>query len=157
MRRSPQDISTGALFLAAKVEECPRKVRDVLNVFTHLEQKRAGAPPTPLDVYSNAYTTRKDRLIRAEREILKELGFILYTVRTPEICAPRTVARPRALLRPWCLPLVTADTVGGWYRGSQEHPHKFILNYVKLLQVDETQMKKLAQHAWNFINDSQRT
>ena len=63
------------------------------------------------------YGALKDRLIRAEREILKELGFILYT----------------------------------------EHPHKFILNYVKLLTVDEGLMKKLAQHAWNFINDSQRT
>ncbi len=56
-------------------------------------------------------------MIRAEREILKELGFILYT----------------------------------------EHPHKFILNYVKLLTVDESLMKKLAQHDWKFINDSQRT
>ena len=77
-----QHISFGALFLASKVEECPRKVRDVLNVYSHLEQKRNGVAPVPLDIYSNRYTSLKDRLIRAEREILKELGFILYTVCT---------------------------------------------------------------------------
>ena len=54
---------------------------------------------------------------RRARELLKELGFVLYT----------------------------------------EHPHKFILNYAKLLTLDDATFKKLAQYAWNFINDSQRT
>ena len=113
-----QHIALGALFLSTKVEECPRKMRDVLAVFMHLEQKRKGLTPQPVDIYSNRYSSYKDRLIKAEREILKELGFILYT----------------------------------------EHPHKFILNYVKLLTGnDESALKKLAQYAWNFINDSQRT
>lgn len=110
-------IALGALFLSTKVEECPRKMRDVLAVFMHLEQKRKKLMPQPIDIYSNRYTTYKERLIKAEREILKELGFILYT----------------------------------------EHPHKFILNYVKLLISDEAALKRLAQYAWNFINDSQRT
>ena len=93
------------------------QVRDVLNVFHHLEQKRAGATNfAVLDIYSQRYTTLKERLIRAEREILKELGFVLYT----------------------------------------EHPHKFILNYCKLLTL-ERDTPRLAQQAWNFINDSQRT
>ena len=69
----------------------------MLNVFHHLEQKRAGATNfAVLDIYSQRYTTLKERLIRAEREILKELGFVLYT----------------------------------------EHPHKFILNYCKLLTLE---------------------
>ena len=95
----------------------PLQVRDVLNVFNHLKQKRAGALNfAALDIYSQKYTTLKERLIRAEREILKELGFVLYT----------------------------------------EHPHKFILNYCKLLTL-ERDTPRLAQQAWNFINDSQRT
>jgi hypothetical protein len=92
-------------------------MRDVLAVFMHLEQKRKGLTPMPVDIYSNRYSSFKDRLIKAEREILKELGFILYT----------------------------------------EHPHKFILNYVRLLTADEATLKRLAQYAWNFINDSLRT
>jgi len=108
----------GALFLATKVEECPRKMRDVLAVFVHLDQKRKGIqPPKPLDIYSQRYKVFKECLVKAERELLKELGFILYT----------------------------------------EHPHKLILNYVKLLTDDMTTLKKLSQYAWNFINDSQRT
>ena len=110
-------FAMGALFLAAKVEEQPRKTRDVVNVANHLEQRRAGQAPQPVDIFSQRYATYKDRLVKAERELLKELGFILYT----------------------------------------EHPHKFILNYAKLLTVDEGTSKRLAQHAWNFINDSQRT
>jgi hypothetical protein len=38
-----------------------------------------------------------------------------------------------------------------------EHPHKFIVHYVKLLTLDDATLRKLAQYAWNFINDSQRT
>ena len=113
----PQYIALGSLFLSTKVEECPKKLRDVLQVFMHLEQKRLGLKPEPADIYSNRFKAYKDHLIKAEREILKELGFILYT----------------------------------------EHPHKFILNYCKLLTLDDGTLKRLAQYAWNFINDSQRT
>ena len=48
MPRAPQHIALGALFLATKVEESPRKMRDVLAVFMHLEQKRKGLKPQPL-------------------------------------------------------------------------------------------------------------
>jgi transcription initiation factor TFIIIB Brf1 subunit/transcription initiation factor TFIIB len=99
------------------VEECPKKLREVLQVFIHLEQKRNGMTPAPVDIHSTRFSNYKDRLIRAERELLKELGFVLYT----------------------------------------EHPHKFILNYAKLLTLDDATFKRLAQYAWNFINDSQRT
>jgi hypothetical protein len=110
-------MAIGALFLACKVEECPRRARDVLNCFCHLCDKRAGKTPAPVDMYSTAFVHLKDKLIRAERELLKELGFILYS----------------------------------------EHPHKFILNYVKLLSPSKDKEPALAQAAWNFINDSQRT
>ena len=106
MRRfDVRHVATGALFLATKVEECPRKVRDVLGCFQHLLSKRAGKRPVPLDIFSQDYANLKDKLIRADGEILKELGFILYS----------------------------------------EHPHKFILNYVKLLAPSKEQEHALAQ------------
>ena len=43
-------FAMGALFLAAKVEEQPRKTRDVVNVANHLEQRRAGQAPQPKQV-----------------------------------------------------------------------------------------------------------
>lgn len=122
-------VALGALLLATKLEECPRRLRDLLNVHHRLEQRRAArrrrssadddAPPplTHLDIHSEAYAVRRERVIRAEREILKELGFVLYI----------------------------------------EHPHKFLLNYVRLLTTDEATSARLAQYAWNFLNDAQRS
>lgn len=34
------DTAMACIWLASKVEECPRRVRDVINVFYCLEQKR---------------------------------------------------------------------------------------------------------------------
>ncbi|KAK2557354.1 Cyclin-L1 [Acropora cervicornis] len=39
-----------SIFLAAKIEEYPRRIRDVINVFHHIKQKRNGSsllPPSP--------------------------------------------------------------------------------------------------------------
>jgi len=72
-------VALSALFLSAKVEETPKKIRDVLNVFHHLYQKREGVTSTvPLDIMSQAYYDLKQQLINTERYILKDLGFILH-------------------------------------------------------------------------------
>lgn len=31
-----------AIFLSSKVQECPRRIRDVMNVFNHIKQLRSG-------------------------------------------------------------------------------------------------------------------
>jgi hypothetical protein len=44
-----QDIAQTAVFIATKIEECPRRVRDILTVFHWLLQRRAGeTSPQPL-------------------------------------------------------------------------------------------------------------
>lgn len=99
----------GAVFLAAKVEEVPKKIRDVCNVFWRLRQRSSNLPLQVLDIYRDDYWNLKNELIKSERYILKELGFMLLVI----------------------------------------HPHKFILNYIKILDGSQ----ELSQIAWNYCND----
>ena len=87
-------VAQACLFLAAKVEEEPRRELDVLNVFYHLWQQRRGLHPGALDTTGPLYTRWLEELERHETLVLKEIGFSTYNI--------------------------------------MEHPHKFILYYVKV-------------------------
>uniref|UniRef100_A0A915JPE0 Cyclin-like domain-containing protein n=1 Tax=Romanomermis culicivorax TaxID=13658 RepID=A0A915JPE0_ROMCU len=114
--------------LASKIEEAPRRVRDVVNVFHHLRQlyrirqleKRANSKklenrrPAPMMVDSK-YSALKNDVIKAERRVLKELGFCVHV----------------------------------------KHPHKLIPTYMRALNAEDNQA--LAQKSWNYMNDSLRS
>eukprot|EP01112_Ceratiomyxa_fruticulosa_P016303 TRINITY_DN4902_c0_g2_i1.p1 TRINITY_DN4902_c0_g2~~TRINITY_DN4902_c0_g2_i1.p1 ORF type:complete len:448 (-),score=96.41 TRINITY_DN4902_c0_g2_i1:12-1355(-) len=76
------DVQLSALaciFLASKVEEHPRKIRDAINVFHRMMLKREGIEnPLILDTSKSLYWDLKNALIKTERFILKELGFLVY-------------------------------------------------------------------------------
>ena len=63
--------------LASKIEEAPRRIRDVINVFHHIKQVRAQKPIVPL-LIDQQYITLKTQVIKAERRVLKELGFCVH-------------------------------------------------------------------------------
>ena len=81
--------------LAAKIEENARRIRDVINVFHHIKQVRSGKyviisykkdflfmfliyrTIRPL-LIDQVYIDRKNEVIKAERRLLKELGFCVY-------------------------------------------------------------------------------
>ena len=107
-------VSAASVFVAAKVEEEPRSVRDVLNVFHHIERQQRGLSARSLIVGGPLYSFRKNQLMLTERNLLKDLGFCMYTV--------------------------------------MEHPHKFILYFIKVLEGSQ----ELARRAWAFLNDSLR-
>jgi hypothetical protein len=110
-------VAASCLWLAAKLEEQPRKSRDLLNVFHRLNQRREKAPGEPMEALeplSRLYEEMKTDLIRTERHLLKEMGFICHV----------------------------------------EHPHKFILQYLDQLLVEDA---KVRQEAWSLANDSLRT
>uniref|UniRef100_A0A6G3MHG4 Cyclin-L1 (Trinotate prediction) n=1 Tax=Henneguya salminicola TaxID=69463 RepID=A0A6G3MHG4_HENSL len=71
-------LSMAAIFLAAKIEEHPRRARDVVNVFRYLKQKRLGREILPMEYFCQAYLDLKAEIIKAERRILKELGFCVH-------------------------------------------------------------------------------
>ncbi|UJR31670.1 hypothetical protein I4U23_019151 [Adineta vaga] len=77
VRRQMEIVAMACTNLAAKIEENARRLRDVINVFHHIKQVRAGKTIRPL-LIDQVYIDRKNEVIKAERRILKELGFCVY-------------------------------------------------------------------------------
>ncbi|XP_077088097.1 cyclin-L1 [Siphateles boraxobius] len=76
IKHSFEIVAMSCVNLASKIEESPRRVRDVINVFHHLKQGK-GKRSTPLVLDQN-YINTKNQVIKAERRILKELGFCVH-------------------------------------------------------------------------------
>ncbi|CAI5513320.1 unnamed protein product, partial [Closterium sp. Naga37s-1] len=113
-RFNVKGVAASCVWLASKLEENPRRIRDVLNVFHRINLRRDNLPLAPLEQFSKNYEDLRTELIRTERHILKEMGFICHV----------------------------------------EHPHKFIFNYLRQLDVLDDAVK---HEAWNLANDSLRT
>lgn len=70
-------VAMGCVCLASKIEEAPRRIRDVINVFNHLKQLRNQKTIQPVILDQN-YINLKNQVIKAERRVLKELGFCVH-------------------------------------------------------------------------------
>uniref|UniRef100_A0AAV2J6M0 Cyclin-L1 n=1 Tax=Knipowitschia caucasica TaxID=637954 RepID=A0AAV2J6M0_KNICA len=77
VKHSFEIVAMACINLASKIEEAPRRIRDVINVFHHLKQIRAKKTPISLILDQN-YINTKNLVIKAERRILKELGFCVH-------------------------------------------------------------------------------
>jgi hypothetical protein len=104
-----QSVAASCVWLAAKLEESPKEISAVLQVLWRMERRRNNLPIEVLDLNSPKYLEMKTALIRTERHLLKEMGFICHV----------------------------------------EHPHKFIMSYLKALEAPV----ELMQEAWNLAND----
>lgn len=95
------DIGMGALYLASKLEECPVRMRDLINVYDLLIQRAAHTRSlalattsassstsrqrsdfryTPMSYFGNTFYDLKEALVVAEMQILKRLGFNVNVV-----------------------------------------------------------------------------
>ncbi|XP_070561019.1 cyclin-L1-like [Ptychodera flava] len=77
VKHNMETLAMACINLASKIEEAPRRVRDVINVFHHIRQKRNNRTPNPLVLDQN-YINLKNSVIKAERRVLKELGFCVH-------------------------------------------------------------------------------
>ncbi|XP_066153789.1 cyclin-L1 [Euwallacea fornicatus] len=77
VRHPIEHTAMACVCLASKIEEAPRRVRDVVNVFTHIRQINSGKPIQPVILDQN-YIHLKNLVIKAERRVLKELGFSVH-------------------------------------------------------------------------------
>eukprot|EP00250_Pteridium_aquilinum_P020944 c24995_g4_i1 orf=32-1396(+) len=71
-------VAASCLWVAAKLEESPKKAQHVLNVFNRMECRRENKPLELLDPFSKRCEELKIDLIRTERHLLKEMGFICH-------------------------------------------------------------------------------
>ncbi|KZT28510.1 cyclin-like protein [Neolentinus lepideus HHB14362 ss-1] len=80
------DIGMGALYLASKLEECPLRMRDLINVYDLLLRRASHSNSTgdfkytPMSYFGNTFYDLKDALVVAEMQILKRLGFDVHVV-----------------------------------------------------------------------------
>ena len=70
-------IAMACIFLATKIKEEVRKVRDIIYVFRHIELVRSKKFIRPLTSHQD-YTAAKRLVVKAETRILKELGFCVH-------------------------------------------------------------------------------
>ncbi|KAK3023657.1 hypothetical protein RJ639_043538 [Escallonia herrerae] len=73
-----QRVAASCVWLASKLEESPRRARHVLNVFHRMECRRESLPIEHLDPHCKKSVDLKMELIKTERHILKEMGFICH-------------------------------------------------------------------------------
>ncbi|KAJ7702340.1 cyclin-like protein [Mycena rosella] len=83
------DIGMGALYLASKLEECPLRMRDLINVYDLLLQRaahplgpkaHAAFAYAPMSYFGTTFYELKDALVVSEMQILKRLGFNVHVV-----------------------------------------------------------------------------
>ena len=136
------------VFLAGKVEEHTRSMRDVLNVCYACKLRRQGRAPRPLQRGCELDKQWKANLIRTERFVLLSLGFQMYAVSNehPHKASGRGAPPAPPPLRPAPPPPLTPP--------SRRPPPRaqFILYYVRALGGGDA----LAQSAWSYLNDSLR-
>ncbi|KIJ60646.1 hypothetical protein HYDPIDRAFT_177349 [Hydnomerulius pinastri MD-312] len=122
------DVGMGALYLASKLEECPLRMRDLINVYDLLLQRTAHdlASSTsvkakekfkyaPMSYFGNTFYDLKDALVVAEMQILKRLGFNVHVIL----------------------------------------PYGTLINYLRVLGL--TSHKDACARAWGFLNDALQT
>ncbi|KAF5324797.1 hypothetical protein D9611_004496 [Ephemerocybe angulata] len=83
------DVGMGALYLSSKLEECPLRMRDIINVYDVLLQRSShSAGPKanqefryyPMSYFGDTFYHLKEALVVAEMQILKRLGFNVHVV-----------------------------------------------------------------------------
>lgn len=115
----------GALYLSSKLEECPVRMRDLINVFDLLLQRSAHTVasasslhhPTefkymPMSYFGNTFYDLKEALVVSEMQILKRLGFDVQVVL----------------------------------------PYGTLVNYMRLLGL--TSRNEVVSMAWGYLNDA---
>ncbi|KAF7239315.1 Cyclin-L1 [Varanus komodoensis] len=164
VKHSMEHVSMACVHLASKIEEAPRRIRDVINVFHRLRFLREKKKPVPL-ILDQDYVNLKNQIIKAERRVLKELGFCVH-VKHPHkgtrwaflVLMDNFMVQSRATWLAWATLLYLSRNLGPQLDrlyNAITHIFQIIVMYLQVLECERSQ--HLVQTSWNYMNDSLRT
>lgn len=135
------------MWLASKLEECPRKARQVIIVFNRIECRRENLPIEYLDAYSKVKMKLRLKKINTFWSWLTvSWGFVsLNSERLSFFFSPQKYSDLKMELSRTERHIL--KEMG--FICHVEHPHKFISNYLVTLGTPT----ELRQEAWNLAND----
>ncbi|CAN6248470.1 unnamed protein product [Urochloa humidicola] len=102
---SAKRVAASCVWLAGKLEESRREPKHIIFVFHRMECRRENLPIEYLDVSSQEYSELMRDLMRTERHLLKEMGFVCH-VEHPHKFIPNyliTLEAPDLIQEAWNL------------------------------------------------------
>ena len=151
-------ISMGSILLACKVEEEPRRIREIILVVLHVYRRmrlcigvEAGKEKNRSQSLCKFISTAHAEILNEQVLSLEEKSNILRYV--------RPLPQYGILYKEWEAQIMEMENIilrelgFTLYWIPDSHPHVFLLYFMKVLEVEK---KDVAQRAWNYCNDSCR-
>lgn len=139
----------GCVLLASKVEEEPRSVHTIILTFAHIYRRRRLRIGDDISKYHYGAADAEADNCASLNEQEKEN--VVRSVKPMSMLGPIYAEWKNALFNIENVILQTLGFTLYWIPDS--HPHKFILYFVRVLEIEE---KEVAQKAWDYCNDSCR-
>jgi len=148
---APACLPAAALFLACKMQECPRRLRQIVIVSYRIRIRSDSATLAQLDAFTASATA-------AAEAAQVTAGNNLNAVPVP----PDAFAMPNALFRrerDAVLHHEQAILRAVAFDLHVEHPYKYIMELIEAFADcrDSADKRSVTQISWNFLNDSFRT
>lgn len=142
-------VALGCVLLASKVEEEPRTVHSIILTFAHIYRRRRLRVGDDISKFHYGAADAEADNCALLNDVEKEN--VVRSVKPMSMLGPVYAEWKDALFHTENVILQTLGFTLYWIPDA--HPHKFILYFVRVLEIEE---KEVVQKAWNYCNDSCR-